>query len=131
VTPERADWLRAVAQSLRGSRRHRRRLLAELEGHLEDAAAEEVTAGLAPAEAEVAALRRLGAAASVAEDWNADVVARRSATRLRVVVVAVLVGALLAPVALAQRSGPSHPHPAKPPSVKVRPERGAAPARAS
>jgi HAAS len=131
MTPTREHWLQMVAHSLRGSRRRRRRLLAELEGHLDDAAAEEMAAGLAPADAEAAALRRLGAPDTVAADWNVDVAARRTATRLRIVVLAVLAGALLTPVALAQRSGPSHPRPVKPPPATIRPERGAAPARAS
>ena len=131
MTPEHAAWLRAVGGSLRGPRRGRRRLLVELEGHLEDAAAEELAAGRDPAEAGTVALRRLGAPASVAAEWNANVDARRSAARLRVVVLAVVVGALLAPVALAQRAGTSHPQPVKAPVTKVRPERGAVPARAS
>lgn len=131
MTPERAAWIRAVGDSLRGPRRSRHRLLAELEGHLDDAAAEELAAGRAPAEAEAAALERLGTPAAVASDWNADVDARRTAARLRVVAVAVLIGALAAPVALAQRSGASHRPPEKPRPAKVRPERGAEPGRAS
>lgn len=125
MTPERAAWLRTAGASLRGPRRGRRRLLQELEGHLEDAAAEELAAGRDPVEAEAIALQRLGAPASVAADWNADVDARRSAARVRVVVVAVVAGALLAPVALAQRSGTSHPQPAKAPSPKTGLQRGA------
>jgi hypothetical protein len=131
VTTGREDWLHSVGEALHGPRRNRRRLLAELEGHLEDAAAEERGAGHAPAEAEAAALRRLGAPAGVAAAWNADVRARRTSARLRVVAVAVLVGALAAPVALAQRSDHSPPRPVKPPQAKLRPERGGAPGRAS
>jgi hypothetical protein len=129
VTPGREDWLLAVAASLRGPRRRRRRLLAELEGHLEDAAAEEVAAGASAADADAAAVRRLGAPTAVVETWNSDVAARRSVARLRIVVVAVLVGTLAAPVALA-RSGNSSPRPHKPPA-KVKQERGAATTRAS
>ena len=55
MTPEREAWLRMVGESLRGSRRSRRRLLAEIEGHLEDAAAEEVAAGRTPPDAEAVA----------------------------------------------------------------------------
>lgn len=128
MTPERDDWLEAVGASLRGPRRDRRRLLVELEGHLEDAAAEELAAGHAAAQAEAAALERLGPPAALAADWNADVRARRTATRLRVVAVAIVAGALAAPVALARRS--DAPRPAKPVPAKVRPERGASPARA-
>lgn len=131
MTPERAAWLRAVGESLHGPRRNRNRLLAELEGHFEDAAAEEVAAGRAPAEAEATALERLGAPSAVAADWNADVDARRTAARLRVVAVAVLIGVLAAPVALAQRSGTSHRPSEKPLPAKIRPERGAEPGRAS
>jgi hypothetical protein len=100
----------------------------ELEGHLEDAEAEELAAGRAAAEAEAAALERLGSPSAVAADWNAHVRAR-SAARLRVVALAIVVGALAAPVALAQRSDAPR-GPAKPIPAKVRPERGAAPARA-
>ena len=130
MTPGHEDWLLAVAASLRGPRRRRRRLLAELEGHLEDAAAEEVAAGASAADADAAAVRRLGAPTAVVETWNADVAARRSVARLRIVVVAVLVGTLAAPVALA-RSGNSSPRPHKPPPAKVKQERGAATTRAS
>jgi HAAS domain-containing protein len=90
MTPERDQWLRAVGSSLRGPRRGRRRLLAELEGHLEDAAAEEQAAGRDPEDAHAVALQRLGAPMVVAADWNADVDARRSAARLRIVVLAVV-----------------------------------------
>ena len=131
MTSEHAAWLRVVGESLRGPRRGRRRLLAELEGHLEDAAAEELAAGRAPADAETAALQRLGAPAAVAAAWNADVDARRTAARLRVVAVAVLIGVLAAPVALAQRSGSPQRQPEKPRPAKVRPERGAEPGRVS
>ena len=130
MTPTRDDWLQAVGTSLRGPRRNRRRLLAELEGHLEDAAAEELAGGRAVPEAEAAALERLGSPAAVAADWNADVRARRTAARLRVVALAIVVGALAAPVALAQRSDAPHQTPSKPAVAKVRPERGAAPAPA-
>ena len=131
MTPERADWLRDVAEEIRGSRRLRHRLLAELESHLEDAAAEEVAAGASPAGAEESAIRRLGAPATVAASWNADVVARRSAARLRVIAAVVVVAAVAAPVAVAQRSGDSPRRPQKPAPVKVRPAPGAGPARAS
>jgi hypothetical protein len=128
MTPQRDDWLQAVGASVRGPRRNRRRLLVELEGHLEDAAAEELAAGRAATEAEAAALERLGSPAALVADWNADIRARRTATRLRVVALAIVVGALAAPVALAQRS--DAPRPAKPAPAKVKQERGAAPARA-
>jgi hypothetical protein len=108
MTVEREEWLRALAGSLQGSRRRRRRLLAELAGHLEEATAEELAAGLSNAEAEAVALRRMGAAATVADHWNAEAAARRTAVRARVVVLAVLAAALVTPVALAQRSGTGH-----------------------
>jgi hypothetical protein len=100
----------------------------ELEGHLEDAAAEELAAGRVAAEAEAAALERLGPPATLVADWNADIRARRTTTRLRVVALALVVGALAAPVALAQRS--DTPRPTKPAPAKVKQGRGAAPARA-
>jgi HAAS domain-containing protein len=131
VTGQRDAWLRLLGEALRGPRRHRHRLLAELEEHLDDAVAAELAAGCEPAEAEATALRRLGAPATLATEWNADVAARRSAARLRIVAVAALVGAIAAPVALAQHSGRPQPRPHKPAHAQIRPERGGVPGRAS
>jgi hypothetical protein len=131
VTAGHEEWLRALGGSLEGSRRGRQRLLAELAEHLEEATAEELAGGLAPGEAETAALRRVGSAGTIAEHWNADVAARRSAARVRVVVLAALVAALAAPVALAQRSGAAQPRPHKQPPAAVRQERGGATTRAN
>lgn len=126
MTVRRDEWLRTLAGSLRGPRRRRQRLLAELAEHLDQATAEELASGVTPAEAEAAALLRVGAAGTVAAHWNADAAARRSATRLRIAALTVVMAAFAAPVAIAQARGTSQPQrPHKPPPV--RPERAAAP----
>jgi len=131
VTEHREDWLRALAGSLRGPRRRRERLLAELEHHLDEATEEELAGGAEPAEAEAAALRRVGTAGAVAAEWNADAAARRTAMRLRIAALTVVVAAFAAPVAIAQASGTSQPRPHKQPQAQVRRERAGAPVRAS
>lgn len=131
MTGRREDWLHTLAGSLHGPRRRRERLLAELAEHLDEATAEELAAGVPPAEAEATALRRVGTAGAVAAEWNADTAARRSAARLRVVALTVVAAALATPVAIAQASGPSQQKPHEKPPAGVRRERGAAPARAS
>jgi hypothetical protein len=132
VTERREDWVQALAGSLRGPRRRRERLVAELEQHLDEATAEELAAGAEPAEAEAAALRRVGTAGAVAAEWNADAAARRSAARLRVATLTVVVAAFAAPVAIAQASGTSQSRPHKPQTqTQVRRERAGAPGRAS
>jgi hypothetical protein len=125
-----SEWMRELRDSLRGSRRGKCRLLAELEAHLEDAVAEGVADGLGLAEAEAAAVARLGPAVDAAEHWNADASARRSFNRFRILALGIAVAAVAAPVSLAQRSDrPSHRSPKPAPKV-VRQERGAAPGRA-
>lgn len=131
MTVRRDEWLRTLAGSLHGPRSRRERLLDELAQHLDQATAEELASGVTPAEAEAAALLRVGAPRTVAAYWNADVAARRSAKRLRIAALTVVVAALAAPVAIAQASGTSQPRrPHKPPAA-VRQERGAATAPAS
>jgi hypothetical protein len=131
VTVRRDEWLRTLAGSLQGPRRRRQRLLAELAEHLDEATAEELASGVTPAEAEAAALLRVGAAGTVAAHWNADAAARRSATRLRVAALTIVVAALAAPVAIAQASRTSQPHQLHQPPAPVRQERAAAPGPAS
>src|SRR5205814_4750823 len=92
-----SDWLEELAGSLRGPRRARRRLLAELEGHLEDAAADGLD--------EATALSRLGSASEVAVRWNADATRRRWQVRAQILAAAVAVAAVAAPVGFAQRPG--------------------------
>jgi hypothetical protein len=104
-------WLAETQAALRGPRRARRRLLLELEEHLADAVAAEVDGGASPAAAETAAVERMGPAATLAAGWNADVSARRWATRVRVLAAAAAIAAVAAPVGLAQRGSPHHVRP--------------------
>ncbi len=129
MTVRRDEWLRTLAGSLQGPRRRHRRLLAELAEHLDEATAEELASGVTPAEAEAAALLRVGAAGTVAAHWNADAAARRSATRLRVAALTIVVAALAAPVAIAQASGTSHTQRPHKPPAPVRQERAGATGR--
>lgn len=100
-----AAWLAELAAELRGPRRSRRRLLVELEGHLEDA--------LADGSTEAEAVERLGSAAGEARSWNADARRRRWQVRARILAAAVAVAAVAAPVGLVQRAtSPKSPRPA-------------------
>jgi hypothetical protein len=114
VQTVRSEWLAALAASLRGSRRAKRRLILELEGHLEDAIAAEIRAGTEPHAAETAAVDRLGSASDIAARWNADAHRRRWQVRGKVLASALAVAAVVAPVGLAQV--PTHkpkPHTAR------------------
>ena len=99
-----SDWLEELAALLRGPRGARRRLLAELEAHVEDAIADGLD--------EEAALARLGAPAAVAERWNADTTRRRWQVRAQILAAAVAVAAVAAPVGFAQRPSQHHRAPA-------------------
>src|SRR5207302_9283406 len=97
-----ADWLAELAASLRGPRRACRRLVAELEGHLEDA----VAGGLSEADA----VARLGPAFAVAGRWNAESRRRRWQARAQILAAALAIAAVAAPVGLAQRPGQAPRH---------------------
>jgi HAAS domain-containing protein len=101
-----SSWLGDARSALRGPRRARRRLLLELEAHLEDAVAAEVDRGASLADAEAAAVERMGSAAAVAAGWNAEASSRRWAARGRVLLAAAAIAAVAAPVGLAQRGSP-------------------------
>jgi uncharacterized membrane protein len=94
------DWLEELAGSLRGPRRARLRLLAELEAHVEDAIADGFD--------EQDVLARLGSPSAVADRWNADASRRRWQVRAQILAAAFAVAAVAAPVGFAQR--PSHHH---------------------
>jgi hypothetical protein len=64
-------YLQALAGRLVGSSRARKRLLAELRHHLDEAVAVERARGAEAAEAERLAVERLGPAALVAGSWEA------------------------------------------------------------
>jgi hypothetical protein len=108
-----SNWLAEAQAALRGPRRARRRLLLELEAHLEDAVAAEVDGGATPSEAEAAAVERMGSPATLAAGWNAEALSRRWATRMRVLAAAAAIAAVAAPVGLAQRGSPHHVQPTR------------------
>jgi hypothetical protein len=73
-------YLEAVGQELRVGRRYRRRVLAELASHIEDAAEREQELGLSSHEAQRHAIERVGAPETVAEHFSR---ARASDARAR------------------------------------------------
>lgn len=86
-----------LASSLRGPRRARRRLLAEIDEDFEDALRAERAAGLSARSAEAEVLARFGCPDDMAERWNGDQAERRGAIRrnaVLVVLAAVIAGAL-------------------------------------
>jgi hypothetical protein len=89
---------------LSGPRRARRRLIHELEAHVDDAIAAELADGLTREQAEAAALARLGTATEVGRRWSADASARRWPTKANLLAVGLVIAAVVAPVGLAQRS---------------------------
>jgi hypothetical protein len=121
----RQQWIEELGKSLQGPRRAKRRLIAELDAHVDDAVASELATGRARTldQAEEAVIARLGAAGEVGRRWSADASARQWTARGRIVALGLVMAALVAPVALAQRSEhkPTHaPRPA-PPQVRQRP----------
>jgi hypothetical protein len=61
------EYLHALNRELRVGRRYRRRVLQELAGHIEDAAARERGLGLSADQAQRRAVERLGSIGTVAE----------------------------------------------------------------
>jgi hypothetical protein len=106
-----SSWLAEARAALRGPRRARHRLLLELEAHLEDAVAAEVDAGASHAEAETAAVERMGSASALAAGWNAEASSRRWAMRARALAAAAAIAAVAAPVGLAQHGSPGRGSP--------------------
>jgi len=108
----RDDFRSELAASLRGPTRSRRRLLQEIDDHLEDAIDSELAAGLDPSEAEREVLERLGGPMTIAARWNEDE-ARRNGTRRRngllVALCAVTALALAGTQYAAGRNSPSPP----------------------
>jgi hypothetical protein len=100
----RSEWIGELRASLRGPRLARRRLLEEIEAHLEDAIAAEVAAGAETQEAEANAVGRLGPPGPLVESWNTHALARRWAARARAVAAGVAIAAVAAPVGLAERT---------------------------
>jgi hypothetical protein len=90
--PPAADlYLRELSTRLPGPRRARKRLLAEIRDHLDDAIAAGISADMAPADAERAAVENLGPAIALTHAWEAHCSPLRAKRRGRT---AMLVGAL-------------------------------------
>jgi hypothetical protein len=81
TTGAREELLEQVGSSLRGSRRRRRRLLAELDEHLHDALSAELAQRLDEEAAACEVLARFGTAAEISARWNADERKRRATRR--------------------------------------------------
>jgi hypothetical protein len=77
----RQELLAQVGTSLRGSRRRRRRLLAELDEHLREAVHAEMARDVDEDVAARDVLQRFGTAAEISARWNADERKRRVARR--------------------------------------------------
>jgi HAAS len=81
-------YLQDLAQRMAGSRRTRRRLLAELRDHVDDAVAAQLDAGVDAAEAERHAIARLGPPDALARAWRARCVRVRTRRRGRAAMLA-------------------------------------------
>lgn len=77
-------YLHEVEAGLDGPARTKRRLLAEIGSHLEDAIASNLAAGMQAAEAEQQAVIRLGSPASLADAWDARCSRLRARQRRRI-----------------------------------------------
>lgn len=83
--------MRELRSALRGPRRARARLLAEVHDHLEDAVTAELERGAAASAAQSTVLDQFGDPAALASAWNdAQAQRRRTAQRRAVAVIAVL-----------------------------------------
>ena len=80
----RDDYLRDLSSRLIGSRRSRRRLLAELCDHIEESIAAKVEVGIARADAERQALAQLGDVSTVVCHWHERTVRARRRRDARV-----------------------------------------------
>jgi hypothetical protein len=83
VAMKRDDYLLAVAADLCGPHAARKRLLVELRDHIDDAIAEEVSAGRTQGDAEQTTLARFGSPIEIAGAWRANLRSRRRETRKR------------------------------------------------
>ena len=102
-------YFQALAAELGGPRAARERLLAELQDHLDDAIAEEVTVGRAPTDADPIALARLGTPADVSAPWSIYVRRRRRETRKRAGVIALAAATACALAVVQHASGHRQP----------------------
>ena len=89
-------FLTDLAAALSGPPRRRRRLLDEIAAHLEDAILAGIASGATAADAELAALDRLGHPRVIADRWNDHRRRFRAAQSRRLAVVALGAGAAFA-----------------------------------
>lgn len=111
------DFLAEVGASLRGPRRHRKRLVDELAAHIDDAVRAELAANAHIGDAERTALDRIGNAREIADRWNGDrriLRARRHRRLAAVTFVLVIAGALgVTQYAAGKSQPPRHDPPAE------------------
>jgi len=126
-------YLRELAALVPGSRRTRRRLLAEIGDHLEDATRANHDAGMRAALAEQRAVEHLGPPAALAQAWHARCarLRRRRRGRGAMLVVTAAIGSILAAAQHADgRRDPAAP-PSRPAAVTTRVHRSPQPERDS
>jgi hypothetical protein len=85
------DFLAELAVSLRGPRRHRKRLIDEIAAHIDDAIRAELAITAPRVEAERIVLHRLGYADRIARHWNSDRRITRGKRRRRLAAIALAV----------------------------------------
>ncbi len=116
------DFLAELAVSLRGPRRHRKRLVDEIAAHIEDAIRAELATTAPRVEAERIVLRRLGCADRIARRWNSDrrITRGRRHRRLAAIALAVVVAGALG---VTQYAAGKPQLPRRNPPVQTTPER--------
>lgn len=120
------DFLAELARLLRGTRRHRERLIAELAAHIEDAVSAEEIAHTPPYDAERRVLDRLGGAEAIARRWNADRRALRGRRHRRLAALAVSIAGAGALGITQYAAGKPQPPPRQPPA-RTTPDRETCP----
>jgi hypothetical protein len=116
------DFLAELAVSLRGPRRHRKRLVDEVAAHIEDAIRAELATTAPRVEAERIVLHRLGCADRIARRWNSDrrITRGRRHRRLAAIALAVVVAGALG---VTQYAAGKPELPRRDPPVQTTPER--------
>jgi hypothetical protein len=116
------DFLAELAVSLRGPRRHRKRLIDEIAAHIDDAIRAELAITVPRVEAERIVLHRLGCADRIARHWNSDrrIARGRRRRRLAAIALAVVVAGALG---LTQYAAGKPQLPRRDPPARTTPER--------
>jgi hypothetical protein len=100
-----------LSSTLRGPRRARRRLLAEIDAHLRDAVSAEVARGVDEEHAAAQVIERFGDVRETSARWNGDRADRRGAVRRNALVVALAAVAATALGLTQYASGKTSPPP--------------------